>query len=198
MTGGPTSISFDSSTMDTSSVGTTVQGTASGLFDIFSAAASGSYTSLNQMAASSGFTIAGSVTNYGTLSVDRGAWYDSSQLNRAYSAPNNNNIWDAAANQGNWASFFGPTGSLARRVSELLLVSGYDITVTSKASYTASQYTQITTDASVGIWPFFSMDVKTTHTTNFTQGANGELVVRYTQNPGEIAIWGASVADIPN
>jgi hypothetical protein len=195
---GKTTINFDSSTMDTSSVGTTVKGSASGMYDIFSAGAGGSYDSLNKMAASSGFNITGTIDNYGTLAVSRGGWYDSSQLTRAYSAPNNNNIWDPLGNQGDWNSFFGTSGSLARRVSELLLVSGYDITVTSKASYSASQYQKITTDANVGIWPFFSIDVSTTHTTTYTQGANGELIVNYKQNPGMIAIWGATVADTPN
>jgi hypothetical protein len=197
LVGGTANIAFDSTTMDTSSDGTTVKGSASGMFDIFSAGASGSYDSLDKMAASSGFKITGTISNYGTLAVTRGGWYTSGELTRAYTGKNDDNIWDPLANQGNWDSFFGPDGSMPRRVSQLLLVSGYDITVTSEASYSASQYKKITTDASVGIWPFFSVNVSTTHTTKFSQGANGELIVRYKQNDGQIAIWGATITDLP-
>lgn len=197
LTNGPSNFSFDSSAMDTSSNGTTVSGSASGLFDIFSGGVGASFTSLNKMAAASGFTITGQVDNYGTLSVDRGGWYDASQLNRAFKNKNDNNIWDPYSNQGDWDTFFGKGGSLARRVSQMLLVTGYDITVTSKASYTTSQFQEITTTANVGFWPFFSAKVSTTHTQSSSHGANGELITRYRQNPGQIAIWGATVTDIP-
>lgn len=197
LTNGIATFNFDSNTMDTSSAGTTVKGSASGIFEIFSGGAGGSYDTLNKMAAASGFSIHGQIDNYGTLNVDRGGWYSSDQLNRAFKNKNDNNVWDPQSNQGDWDTFFGPGGSLQRRVSQLLLVSGYDITVTSRASYTASQFKAITTNAKVGIWPFFSAEVSTTHKTSYSQGANGELVVNYKQNPGQIAIWGATVADVP-
>lgn len=196
LTNGVATFDFNSETMDTSSNGTTVKGSASGIYEIFSGGAGGSYETLNKMAASSGFSIKGQVDNYGTLSIDRGGWYSSDQLDRAYKNKDNNNVWDPQSNQGSWDNFFGTGGSLKRRVSQLLLVSGYDITVTSHASYTQSQFTEITTNAKVGIWPFFSAEVSTTHTTSYSHGANGELIVNYTQNPGQIAIWGSTVADI--
>lgn len=197
-TGGPVNIDFDSSKMDTSSTGTTVSGSASGLYDIFSGGASGSFSSLNTTAASGGFSIKGTIQKYGTLSCDRGSWYDSDEYSRALGAKNDNTIWDPNANQGGWDSFFGEKGSIPRRISEMILVSGYDITVTSKATYSESQFKQITTSANVGIWPFFSVEVSATHTTKYSQGANGELITQYIQNPGLIAIWGATVADAPN
>ena len=87
---------------------------------------------------------------------------------------------------------------MARRVSQLLLVSGYDITVTSEASYSASQFEQIKASASVGIWPFFSASASATHTTTATQDANGRMVMNYKSNKGLISIFGATVELAPN
>lgn len=197
-TGGSATINFDSTTMDTTSVGTTVSGSASGFYEFFSGGASGSFDSLNTTAASSEFTITGTIDKYGTVSCDRSGWYTSDEYTRAFGGEGDNNIWDPLANQGGWDSFFGAQGAISRRVTELLLVSGYDITVTSKAKYSASQFQKITTTANVGFWPFFSAEVSTTHTTKYTQGADGSLIVNYKLNPGLIAIWGATVANAPD
>jgi hypothetical protein len=99
---------------------------------------------------------------------------------------------------GNWDSFFGPDGSLARRVSQLLLVSDYSLTVTSIASYSESQFQQIKTGAKFGIWPFFSASAEATHTKTMTHNEDGSLSVTYTLSPGLIAIWGATIQSAPN
>jgi hypothetical protein len=191
-------IAYDSSTADTSSTGTTVNGSASGFYDIFSGGVNGSFSQLDQMAASSDFTINGTINKYTTVPVDAGAWYDSAMVARAYNAKGDYTIWDPKSNMGNWDSFFGADGSLARRVSQLLLVSDYSLTVTSKASYSESQFQQIKTSANFGIWPFFSATADATHTTSMTHNEDGSLSVTYTLAPGLIAIWGATVQSAPN
>ncbi len=197
-TGGSAQIDYSTATASTASNGTTVSGSASGFYEIFSGGAGGSYTQLNATAASSGFSIKGSVGKYATVAADAAQWYDASMVNRAWSAKNDNTIWDPNSNAGDWDSFFSTTGSLARRVSQLLLVSDYDLTVTSQASYSDSEYQQITANASFGIWPFFEASTSTTHTVSSTHNADGSLSVRYQLNKGLIAIWGATIQDAPN
>jgi len=196
--GGSTEIDFSTATANTSSIGTSVSGSVSGFYEIFSGSVGGSFDQLNQKAASSSFEIKGSVGKYATVPVTAAAWYDGSMVSRAWNGKNDNTIWDPNSNMGNWASFFSGTGSLARRVSELLLVSDYDLTVTSKASYSQSDFMQIKTQASFGVWPFFSASASATHTETYTLNADGSLSVRYQLNKGLIAIWGATIETAPN
>ena len=196
--GGPVTINFNSSTADSSSNGTTVSGSASGFYDIFSGGASGSFTQLSQKAASSDFVIKGTIDKHATVPANAGGWYDGSMVSRAWNGKNNNTIWDPNSNMGSWDSFFSVTGSLARRASQLLLVSGYDLTVTSTATYSESDYTRIQTEASFGVWPFFSASASATHTQSYAHNEDGTLSVRYQLNQGLIAIWGATIQSAPN
>ncbi|MBB4956159.1 hypothetical protein H4S14_004253 [Agrobacterium vitis] len=191
-------IDYNSAKADTSSTGTTFSGSASGFYDIFSGGAGGSFNELDQMAASSDFTIKGTINKYTTIASDAGAWFDGSLVSRAYNAKNDFTIWDPKSNMGNWDSFFGPNGSLTRRVSQLLLVSDYNFVVTSMAKYSESQFQQIKTGAKFGIWPFFSASVEATHTNSMTHNEDGSLSVTYTLDPGVIAIWGATIQSAPN
>lgn len=193
------SINYNSTTANTSSSGTTVSGSASGFYEIFSGAAGTSFAQLNQSSASSAFAIQGTINKYATISVDAMAWCDNAMISRAYNAKNDYTIWDPNSNMGNWDSFFGAeSGSLARRVSELLLVSDYSLTVTSAASYSESDVEQIKANATFGIWPFFSAQVDTTHTKSFTHNSDGSLSVTYSLANGLIEVWGASIQTAPN
>lgn len=195
---GAPNISFDSTNMNTSLQHTTVNGSASGFYSIFSGGASGSFDQLNTKAASSEITITGYVNKYATLVTDPIGWFTSSEYSRAYAAPNNNTIWDPNANAGGWNAFFQqPSGSLARRVTSLLLVSDYSITVTSKASYSQLDYQKITAEASFGIWPFFSASASSTHESKATLNSDSTLSVKHVLNPGLIQIWGVFTADAP-
>lgn len=193
------SIDFDSSSMDTKLTNNTASGGASGFFDIFSGGASASFDQLNQKAVSSDFTIKGTIGKNATIATDPIGWFNSAEYMRAYNANGDMTVWDPQANAGDWKSFFEqPKGSLGRRISQLVMVSDYDITVTSKATYSDSEYTKIQTQASFGIWPFFSGSAQTTHVTDVTHNADGSLSVNHKLAKGLTQIWGVSVQDAPN
>jgi hypothetical protein len=192
-------ISFSSETMNTSLSQTFVEGSASGFYDIFSGSASGSFDQLNTKAAGSSLTITGRIGKYGTLLTGPDNWYPKAEVGRALNAPNDNTIWDPGASAGNWNSFFGqPNGGLARSVSSLLLVSDYSITVTSHASYSQEDYQQIKTQATFGIWPFFSASASATHTTDVTQNSDSSISTTFTLPKGAIQIWGLNVTSVPS
>jgi hypothetical protein len=196
--GTATGIAFDSNKMNTTLTHTTVEGSASGFYDIFSGGLSGEFEQLNTMAAFSDFKITGKIGASATLPVKYSNWYNSAEVERAQGAPNNFNIWNRNANAGNWEGFFDPnTGSLSRSVSQLILISDYDITVTSNAKYSAEQYQKIRASAKFGVWPFFSASGKATHETDYQQGAEGSLVVKHTLPRGIIQIWGVTISTLP-
>ncbi|WP_456787719.1 hypothetical protein [Cellulomonas sp. P5_C5] len=197
--GASATIAFDSSTMNTTLSHTTAQGSASGFYDIFSAGAGTSFDQLNTTAAGSEWTIEGTIGKYATLASEPGSWFTSGELTRAYNAKNDFTVWDQNANAGTWDSFFAqPAGALARRVSQLVLVSDYSITVTSHATYSQSDAETISAHASFGIWPFFSAEASGTQTTQVTLNSDSTLKVTHTLPKGLIQIWGVTVQDAPN
>jgi hypothetical protein len=187
-------INFDSARMESSVSHTFVEGSASGFYSIFSGGASGSFEQLNTKAANQRFTITGRLGSFATLSVAPGGWYGSGEVSRALNGKGDNTIWDSGASAGDWNSFFGqPNGSLARYISQLVLVSDYELTVTSYASYSQQDFQQIKTQASFGVWPFFSGSASATHTTDYNLNSNGTLSITHKLPKGSIQIWGANI-----
>jgi hypothetical protein len=196
--GGSLAISFNSDTMDTSSSSTFIEGSASGFYSIFSGGVSGSFNQQNSKAADSEFTITGNIGKFATLSCGPGSWYTSAEVSRAFNGQGDAQIWDPNASAGNWASFFGePNGSLARYVSQIVLVSDYTIIVTSKATYTQTDFQQIKTNASFGVWPFFSASASSLQTTSYSLNSDSTLSVTQTLGKGLIQIWGVTVQPAP-
>ena len=197
-TGGSVSIDFDSSSMDTSTSSVFAQGSASGFYSIFSGGAGVSFSQQDSKASSAQFTVKGKIGSFATLSCGPGLWYSSDEVSRAYNGKGNANIWDPQASSGNWDSFFAqPAGSLARKVTQIVLVSNYDITVTSKATYSQSDFQQIQTRASFGIWPFFSASASSTQTTTYNYNSDSSISVRQTLGQGLIQIWGVTIQPAP-
>jgi hypothetical protein len=191
-------IKYDSLNANTTLKHTTAQGAATGFWKIFSGSASGEFDQLNSTAASSQLTITGRIGKYGTLKVSPFSWFESGEYNRAYNSRNDNTIWDPRATSGDWNSFFAqPNGSLARKVSQLVLVSDYELTVTSQAKYSSEDCQKISTKASFGIWPFFSGSTAATHTSRFTYNEDKSFTVVHKLNKGLIQIWGVNVLPAP-
>lgn len=196
-TGAALALNFDSDTESSDVSHTFAEGSASGFYDIFSGGIGGTFDQLNTKAASSGFTISGTINKYATVAVGpSGNWYTSAEVSRAFNAPNDNTVWDPQAAAGNYASFFGqPDGAMARYVSQLVLVSDYTIVVTTKATFSQSELQTITTHAEGGIWPFFSASASATHTTSSRLNSNSQLETTFTLNNGLIQIWGVNIQD---
>ncbi len=195
---GSVQIQFDSSSMDTKLDRIWVEGAASGYYNALSGEIGGSFEKLNTEAAKSGLTISARIGKFTTVTVNPGAWFDPYEVKRAHDAKNNQSIWDPLANAGDWESFFSyPNGSLVRYVSQLVLVSDYEITVTSHASYSEEDLRAINADLEFGIWPLFSVSANTSITTHNTRNADGSLSVKYTLPDGAVQVWGATVQQLP-
>ena len=193
---GPFTIDFDSTEAIKELTKTQIDGAASGFFDIFSGGVDGSLDALNTKTATSGFSIKGQINKMTTLSINRGNWYSDNEYKRALNAKNDATIWDYQSNAGNWDSFFKkPTGSLARRVSQIVLVSDYEFTVTSNSTYSDQEYQQIKTSAKFGIWPFFSTNGSSNHTTDIQHSSSGHLVTTIKLDKGLFQIWGVTVQE---
>ncbi|MFV0308369.1 MAG: hypothetical protein ACK5OX_11560 [Desertimonas sp.] len=191
-------IDFDTSSMNTTLSHTTVNGSATGWYEIFAASASASFDQLNATAAAQRFTIKGSLTYTTLVTQAVPQWYDSAEVTRAYSAQNDNTVWNAASNVGSWSSFFGDDGGLARHVSQLVLVTDCHLTVTSYADYSSEDCTEINAKADIGIWPFFDAKSEASYQAEATVNDDGSLTFTHDLDKGQIEIWGATVEAAPS
>jgi len=81
----------------------------------------------------------------------------------------------------------------SRYIQNLVLVSDYEITVTSHANYSKEEFEEIKAEASGGIWPFFKSSGSFSHTRSYKLNDNGTLSVTYKLNKGLIEIWGVNI-----
>ncbi|NQY31144.1 MAG: hypothetical protein HRT69_16970 [Flavobacteriaceae bacterium] len=190
-------INFDSSTESSKIDKVFIDGSASGFYSIFSAAGSGSFEKLNKKASESKFTITGRIGKFATLVTGPGGnWYSSAEVNRAATGKDDNTIWNPNTPSITWGSMFEqPEGQLCRFMQNLVLVSDYDITVTSHASYTKEEYQEIKTKASAGVWPFFKSSGSFNSISEFKHNENSTLSINHKLNKGLIQIWGINIGN---
>ena len=142
-------------------------------------------------------TVTGRIGSYATVASGPGAWYSSNEVSRAYTGNGNSAIWDAGAASGDWNSFFGAAGSLARYVSQLVLVSNYELTVTVSGQDSQSAAASLTPTESSGSWPLFSSSGPPTQDISPAQTRDNSITVVHTLAAGKIQIWGVTVQPAP-
>lgn len=190
-------IDFDSAKQSSSSDHTFAEGAVEGFYDIFAGEGVGTFDQLNKSASSARITITGHIGKTAQLQTLPGAWYSSDLVGTAFNSPNDNTVWNPTASN-NWDSMFGqPDGMLARYITSLMLVSDYELTVTIHANFSESDYQKITTEASVGIWPFFGVEASSTHTKTYNHNEDGSLTYTISLNKGLIGIWGVNYRPAP-
>ncbi|WP_457423934.1 hypothetical protein [Roseateles sp. P5_E7] len=101
-------------------------------------------------------------------------WYVPAALMLAYSN-NNNDTWQNGTPD--WTTFFGPTATLPRVASALLIVDGISIIVTSGKSVDASSHTEVKAAFEAGFFPFFGVEGSGGWDTNTTFSDEGIMTV---------------------
>lgn len=193
----PVEIAFDSDRLRSDMGNTVFTNGQSRVHRMFAGAVRGAFDDLEQRAAASRMTITGRIGAYGVMPTNPGGWYDDEVVRRAQSSELDDTVWDAASNAGRWDSFFGPrSGSLRSRITGLLLVSDYAVTVTSHAFYTEAEAARIALMSRAGIWPFFANSGAPTHRQHLTRNADGSVSVTLAHSTEGCQIWGANVQDL--
>lgn len=193
---------MDSSTASSDTTHTWAGGNTSFFFDIFSFGGGGGYDNLTTKTTAAGLIINAKFTKVttftaGPLAVNDPnspilsgykAWYDSAALAKAYTTKDNT-VWNNQSST-TWDKAFGANGFLQRTVSSIVVADGIEITMTSKASYSSSEQTQIQAAARAGIWPFFSVSGQGGTTTTVTFNDNGSFTSTTTIASGNPQILG--------
>jgi hypothetical protein len=125
-------------------------------------------------------TIVGTIGSYATLSCGPGPWYSSAEVTRAFNGKGNKAIWDAGSASGGWETFFAPnSGSLARYVSQLALISDYVLTVTVHGEIRDIDLNQVAGPITQGL--------------TYKRNLDSTLGAVHTLEAGKIQIWGVNV-----
>jgi hypothetical protein len=181
---------------------TWANGNTSFFFDIFSFGGGASYDSLSVKTTQAGLNIEAAFTKVTTFTAGPlatndpnspilsgyKAWYESAALAKAYTTKDNT-VWNNQSST-TWETAFGSNGFLQRSTSSLVVADGITIKMTSKASYSSSEQTQIIGAAKAGIWPFFSVSGQGGSTTTVTFNDDGSFTSTTTIAAGNPQILG--------
>jgi hypothetical protein len=205
------SFTMNSLTQSNNTTHTWASGSTSIFFDLFSFGGGGGYDEVSNKATSAGLNISASYKHVTTLAAGPYAaadpnnpilsqyvpWYVGAVLGLAYTTQDNT-VWNNQAPI-TWQKAFGQNGFLQRMATAIVVADGIDITITSTASYTTLQQTQITAAAQGGFWPFFSASGQGGHTNTVTFNDSGQFTCKTSSplgNPQILGILQSSMADI--
>jgi len=185
------SFSFDSLTQSSDTSTTWAKAAVGGFWDFFEAEGSSEWDKTQSKAASAHLTIAVSLDHALTFPAAPGAWYSSAALTAAY-ATRDNTMWRSGTP--NWNTAFGPTGNLQRFLTELIVVDGIDLTMTSQADYDTSEQEEIKAQAQAGFFPFFCAEASGGFSSNVTFDGSGTMTVTGSSPAGNPVVLGAVVS----
>jgi hypothetical protein len=128
-----------------------------------------------------------------TWTVTPGAWYSSSLLSQAFSAATSP-PWRTDANP-SWQDLFGQGGGMRRALASVLIVDGVSITVSSDATFGASDQQTIMDHAAAGLWPLYARAGEGVRTA-VRFGPGGTMDIKIVTTSGHPIILGGNVLDI--
>lgn len=181
---------FDSSTASADTSKTWASGEVSGFADIFTGSASTSYSHLTSKMASSTLTVKGSFDHVLTVAASPGTWYDSGALGSAFHTQDNT-LWKHGTPS--WDSTFGPDGNMNWFATSLVVVDGIQATITSGATFSTEDQTDIEAHLKVGLVPFFSLGMSGGYSSSAKFDAQGRMSVTISNPAGNPVVFGANV-----
>jgi hypothetical protein len=123
--------------------------------------------------------------------TDYTPWYYSPALNMAYQT-SNNTVWQAGGDV-TWNGTFGPSGDLPQLATELIVVSGMTLTITSETQFSSSQQSQFQSSIGGGFWPFYFGASSQSGSSSVSFTSSGIATVTVTVPAGNPLILGVTV-----
>lgn len=124
-----------------------------------------------------------------------GTWYNSAAMALAFEnqtgAP-----WKDPNAAINWGTTFGPGGDLQRFAVNLIVVTGMTISVTSNASFSTEQQSNINNNSGAGMWPFYDSDGSSGSASKVHFGQDGSMTVTIASTSANPIVIGVIVEPI--
>lgn len=120
-------------------------------------------------------------------------WYWSAALNQGYQ---NNNAFVWGSGNPSWDDAFGPSGAMRYFTTDLVVVSGVTVTMTSAADFDADTQASIQTSKAYGFFPFFAAESQGGWSHNFEFHDSGGLTVTSSAPDGYPVLLGVDVTSV--
>ncbi|TDQ25686.1 hypothetical protein [Tenacibaculum caenipelagi] len=185
--GSTATISFDSATSNDNIENSWAQSNGSSGVGFWGKKENSVSKSLNEIASASRITVDMHFNKYAFIPVRAGGWFFSGYFTDMYQNP------DQFQSDEDWDKLFGPSGSLQRVANQVLLVSGYTITVRSWATYSQSDFEEIQKSTETNVWPFYTSGSSSKATSSYRFNDDKSISVIITSAPGNLQIFGMGV-----
>jgi len=164
-------------------------GSQSAVFGLW--ANSQSNTHISQKFASADVRLNVSFTNLLPFNATPGDWYTSSALGIAYSNKGNP-PWVPTASK-TWDNTFSDKGDMQRFTTSLLIANEMKLTYESVATFTSEEQTEIKSNSSAGLWPFYNSGGGSYSYNDVSFSTSGSLMVTTTTVKNTPTIVGAVI-----
>jgi hypothetical protein len=171
---------------------TWTKGSDSAFFGLFGGSSSSS--SLSQKFASSGVSMSASFGNVLQFSATPGNWYNSGAFGMAFN--NKSGVPWNSQSPVNWDNTFGTKGNMQRFMTTLVIVNQMCARVTSMATYSEDEQSEIRQDSSNGIWPFYSKTSDSGTNTDVGFNEQGQMTVTFSSQNGVPIVVGGVVVPV--
>ncbi|MEE9385200.1 MAG: hypothetical protein V3V08_17485 [Nannocystaceae bacterium] len=186
--GSSAQISFDSATASSDINSSWAQSASSAGVGFWGTSSSSVSQTLNQKASSSRITVDIAIDKFAYLQVRAGGWFSQGFFANQYKNPS---MWKGG--QQAWDKVFGSNGTAQNISNQVLLVNGYQITTTSHASYSQSDYSAIAKSKSTNVWPFYTSSSHSSATQSHTFNQNKSITTVVSSKPGSLQLFGMGV-----
>jgi hypothetical protein len=183
------SFAFNSATQSSDTSNTWAKDAIGGIWDFFEAEGTGAWTKTQARAAAGQVVVSLSFDHVLSYAATPASWDNPAALAAAF-ALRNDEMWPGIPN---WNTVFGPTGTLQRFLTELVVVDGINMSMTSTADYDIVEQEEIRVRAKAGYFPFFCPEVVDGFSSSISFDTRGTMTVTAASPIGHPLVLGAVV-----
>lgn len=187
------SFAFNSATQNADTAHTWAKDAVGGIWDFFTAdgtgPGAGPWLATQAKAATGQVVVSLSFDHVLCYKAAPASWDNLAALAAAY-AIRDERLWPGVPN---WNTVFGPTGTLQRFLTELVVVDGINMSMTSAADYDRVEQEEICSRAGAGYFPFYCAETPGAFSSSISFDTRGTMTVTAASPIGQPLVLGAVV-----
>jgi hypothetical protein len=183
------SFAFNSATQNADTSNTWAKDAVGGIWNFFEADGDGPWAATQAKAAAGQVVVSLSLDHMLCYAATPASWDNLAALAAAY-AIRDERMWPGIPN---WNTVFGPTGTLQRFLTEVVVVDGINMSMTSAADYDVVEQEEIMARADEGFFPFFCASEPGGFSSSISFDTRGTMTVTAASPIGHPLILGAVV-----
>ncbi len=181
------SFAFNSATQSADTSNTWAKDAIGGIWNFFEAGSTGPWAAVQEKAAAGQVVVSVSFDHVLCYAATPASWDNLAALAAAY-AIRDERMWPGVPN---WNTVFGPTGTLQRLLTDLVVVDGINMSMTSTADYDMTEQEMVRAQGKVGFFPFYCPDTADGFNSSISFDTRGTMTVTAASPIGHPLVLGA-------